>query len=367
MESKEEGGLDSSFEILVSRDFTRWLAEHQVSLAFTHPPFKLFLIGIRTDGELSVFERTFIRCMGLAYKNDALFVSTLYQIWRLENGLPPGGFTEDGYDRQFIPRKVYTTGAQGTHDLAVDRFGRILFINTRFGCLATASDRYSFIPIWQPPFLPDLIPGDRCHVNGLALKNGLPAYVTCVSQTDSFEGWRNHRREGGIVIDLETNQIVCRGLSMPHSPRVYQGQLWVANSGTGYLGRVDCQRGCFEPIVFAPGFLRGLAFVGDFAVVGSSKPRHGDAYSDLELDDTLREKGLEPRLGIFIMDLKKGEVAHWLLIQSAQTRELYDVTILNGIRQPMALGLMTEEIQKTIWFDPRWQECAKAYWENRNN
>ena len=110
--------------------------------------------------------------------------------------------------------------------------------------------------------LPPQRPGDG---------GGKPAYATCVSRSDANEGWRDYRREGGLVVDLRTNEIVCEGLSMPHSPRLYQNRLWLLNSGSGEFGYVDRERGVFEPVAFCPGYARGLAFLGDFALVGLSK------------------------------------------------------------------------------------------------
>lgn len=339
------------FELKVSRNLTTWLAEQKVSLAFTTPPLKLFLIGVKSDGRLSVFERTFNRCLGIAATDNALYLSTRYELWKLENALPTGKLTDDGYDRQYIPRITYRTGFLGIHDVTVDRNGRVIFVNTRFGCLATISDRYSFVPLWHPPFLSKILPGDRCHLNGLALQDGLPAYVTSVSNTDEFDSWRDLRRNGGCVTDIAANEIVTTGLSMPHSPRWYGDRLWLTNSGTGEFGYANLQTGKFESVAFAPGFLRGLCFVGDYAVVGSSKPRHGDIYSGLDLDDVLRKNNEEPRLGIFIVNLRTGEIEHWLFIEGS-LRELYDVVALPQVRQPMALGLISEEIQQQIWFDP---------------
>ncbi|CAN5761170.1 hypothetical protein BH10CHL1_BH10CHL1_16390 [soil metagenome] len=215
---------NSLFEIAVSRHFTTWLAEQKVSLAFTHPPLKFMLVGLKSDGQLSVFERTFLRCLGLAADGvDTIYVSSRYQIWRLDNALPANQQTEGEYDKQYIPHKVYTTGTLGTHDVAVDGQGRVIFINTRFGCLATVSDQYSFIPLWRPPHLAHLAdpaPGDRCHLNGLAMKNGRPAYVTSVSQTAIFDSWRDKRKGGGVIIDVATNEVVTGGLSIGYSLKV---------------------------------------------------------------------------------------------------------------------------------------------------
>ena len=132
-------------------------------------------------------------------------------------------------------------------------------------------NEYSFRPIWQPKHLSDLAPEDRSHLNGMAMKNGRPAYVTAVSESDVVDGWREHRRDGGVVIDVNSSEVITRGLSMPHSPRWYRNQLWVANSGAGELGTIDIATGRFESKVFLPGYVRGLAFIDNWAVVGLSQ------------------------------------------------------------------------------------------------
>lgn len=344
--SEESGDLEISY----SPGLEGWLARVGVSLAFAVPPAKLFFIGLRADGRLSAFERTFTKCMGLtAAGPDTIYLGTRYQIWRLENGPTPPTSEED-FDRCFVPRRVWTTGYINCHDVAVDGDGDVLFVNTRFGCLARVSDRYSFVPTWWPPFQDRRTQGDCCHLNGVAIANGNPAYVTSVSRTAELDSWRDHRNGGGVVTDLATGEIVCDGLSMPHSPRIRNGELWLTNSGTGHLVRVDLTAGRFEPVAFAPGFLRGLTFVGDYAVVGSSKFRGGGLYSGLPLDDALAAAGTEPKLGLFIVDLTTGAVVEWLLVEGPM-HELFDVIALPGVRRPMALGLLTNEIEQSIWFD----------------
>jgi uncharacterized protein (TIGR03032 family) len=334
-------------ELHTSRQFISWMAEQAVSLAFsTYQTGKLFLLGLQPDGRLSVFERTFNRAMGLWGDGQTLYLSTLFQLWRFENALPPGHLS-DGYDRMFVPQVAYSTGDIDIHDLAVDGTGRLVFVNTLFSCLATVSDRHSFVPLWQPTFISRLAAEDRCHLNGLAMQDGRPAYVTAVSQSDVGDGWRDRRRDGGVVIDVQTDEIVLGGLSMPHSPRWYRGELWVLNAGTGYLGRVDLQSGRFEPLAFIPGYLRGLGFCGPFAVVGSSKPRENQTFSGLELDDNLRAKDAEARCGLYVVDLRTGDMVHWARIEGT-IEELYDVVVLPGVRRPMAIGLKTDEIRRTI-------------------
>lgn len=215
-----------------------------------------------------------------------LYISTLYQLWRFERANEPGRL-HDGYDALYIPQVGYITGDIDIHDLAVDGDGELVFVNTLFSCLATTSETHSFKSLWQPPFITRLAAEDRCHLNGLAMENGRPRYVTSVSQADVNDGWRDKRVDGGVVIDVTTNEIVADGLSMPHSPRLYRDKLWLLNSGTGEFGTVDRDKGRFEPVAFCPGYLRGLAFCGDFAIVGLSESRHNKTFDDLPLKDRL--------------------------------------------------------------------------------
>ena len=342
-----DSARESHLELHASRQFPNWLAEHHLSLAFTtYQAGKLFLIGLQPDGRLSIFERTFNRCMGLWSDGQTLWLSTLYQLWRFVNFLVPGQ-SANGYDRLFVPLTANTTGDLDVHDLAVDAAGRLLFVNTLFGCLATLGERHSFKPLWQPPWQSKLAAEDRCHLNGLALEDGRPRYVTSVSQSDVADGWRDRRRDGGVVVALADNAVVCRGLSMPHSPRVYRDQLWVLDSGQGSFGRVDQQRGIFEPVTFCPGYLRGLSFVGDFAVVGLSLPRHERTFTGLALDEELKKRQAEPRCGLQVIDLRSGDAVHWLRLDGV-VQELYDVVVLPDVVRPMALGFKTDEIRRTL-------------------
>ena len=334
-------------EIMGSRQFNSWLREQKISLAFTtYQAGKIFLIGLHPLGHLSIFERTFNRSMGLWATPQTLWMSSLYQLWRFENALTDKQVYQ-GYDRLYVPQIGYTTGDLDIHDLAIDSEGKVIFVNTLFSCLATVSQQHSFIPLWQPTFISKLAAEDRCHLNGLAMENGYPRYVTAVAQTDVADGWRDRRRDGGCIIDVNSNEVIVSGLSMPHSPRVYKNRLWVLNSGTGYLGTVDLKDNKFEPLTFCPGYLRGLAFVDNFAIVGLSKPRENKTFSGLSLDDNLRAKNAEARCGLMVIDLNTGDIVHWLRITGI-IQELYDVAVLPGVERPMALGFKSEEIRRTI-------------------
>jgi uncharacterized protein (TIGR03032 family) len=282
-------------------------------------------------------------------------MSSLYQLWRFENALEANQ-THDGYDCLYVPQMSYITGDLDIHDIAIrtdteNPDGQLVFVNTLFSCLATVSDRHSFIPLWQPPFISRLAAEDRCHFNGLALREGVPRYATAVSQSDVADGWRDRRREGGCVIDIQANEVIATGLSMPHSPRWYRDRLWVLNSGTGEFGYIDLERGQFEAITFCPGYLRGCALQGDYAILGLSKPRQNRTFSGLALDEQLQNRDAEPRCGLMVVDLRTGDSVHWLRIEGV-VEELYDVTALPNVRCPMAIGFKTDEIRRIITIGP---------------
>ena len=83
---------------------------------------------------------------------------------------------------------------------------------------------YSFVPRWRPPFISELAPQDRCHLNGLAMRDGSPAFVTVMALSDEPGGWRKQRNDSGAVLDVASGEAVTTGLAMPHSPRWHDGQ-----------------------------------------------------------------------------------------------------------------------------------------------
>jgi uncharacterized protein (TIGR03032 family) len=339
-------------EITTSRMFTGWFAEQRASLALTtYQTGKLFLLGLQPNGRLSVFERTLERVMGLCATRDEMYLSTLYQVWRFRNVLARGNLFE-GYDAVYVPRESRVTGDVDVHDMAVDGDGRLVFVNTLFNCLATADDKYSFRPLWKPTWISKLAPEDRCHLNGLAMRDGKPRYVSAVSRSDVQDGWRDKRRDSGVIVDIETNDVVCEGLSMPHSPRWHHDTLWVLNSGTGFFGRVDLSAHTFEPLAFCPGYARGLAFMGDYAVIGLSDRRENKTFQGLALDDNLKQRDAEARCGLLIVDLRTFDAPHWLRFGGV-VRELYDVAALPGVIRPMVVGFKTDEIRRYVSFPDR--------------
>ena len=341
------------FALSTSAQFTEWLTRAACCIAFTtYQAGKLFLVGLRSDGGLSVFERTFPRSMGIAVSGDGrtLALATQYQIHRFDNVIPAGQSSAEGYDALYAPHAAWVTGDVDAHDVGFGEDGRPLFVNTRFSCIATVSDGYSFKPVWKPAFVSRLAPEDRCHLNGFAMEDGQPRFATAVSRSDVADGWRDRRVDGGIVIDIATQEIVCDGLSMPHSPRLHGGRLWLLNSGSGELGYVDPDAGRFQPVAFCPGYARGLAFADDHAIVGLSLAREDRTFSGLPLDEALRARDAEARCGLSVFDLKTGNMTAWVRIEGV-VRELYDVAVLPGVRRPSLIGFKTDEVRRVISID----------------
>lgn len=338
---------EEKLSLTASRLFTAWLSGQKTSLAFTtYQAGKVFFVGLQPDDKLSIFERTFDRCMGLGARNGQLWMSSLYQLWRFENFLDPGQLHE-GYDAMYVPTVGHTTGDIDIHDIHIREDGQPIFVATRFNCLATLSERGSFRPIWQPPFIDRIAAEDRCHMNGMAIRDDQPAYVTCVGQTNIAEGWREQRLNGGILLDVKSGEVVAQGLSMPHSPRVYRDQIWLLQTGTGEFGRVDTATGRFEPICFLPGFARGLSFIGDYAVIGLSRPRENRTFEGLVLNERLEKEKVAPKCGLYVVNLTTGDVEHNLQIDGV-VQELYDVAVLPNQLRPMALGFRSDEIRFAI-------------------
>src|SRR5262245_27728696 len=327
--------------LLLSPRFADWLATASACVALTtYQAGRLFFIGRKEDGRIRAHERMIQQCQGLWTDGQTLWTSGLYTLWRFENSLRAGESTPAGADRKFVPREGRITGRTDIHDIGVseiDGARRPIFVNTLFSCLATISDTASFRPLWRPKFVSALVPEDRCHLNGLAMDGLRPAYVSAVRRSDVADGWRERRNDGGVVIDVASGEVVANGLSMPHSPRLYDGKLWVLNSGMGEFGTIDSASGTFTPVCFCPGYARGLAFIGRHAVIGLSRPRRNRTFEGLALQQRLGEKDAAPRCGLLIVDIDKGTFVAWLRFEHT-IDELYDVAVLPGVRQAEAIG-----------------------------
>jgi uncharacterized protein (TIGR03032 family) len=298
------------------------------------------------NGTLNTHFRGFSKPMGLAVDGDRLAVGTALEIWEYHNvpavarRLPPEG----RHDACFFPRRGHCTGDIQVHEMAwgtslLSPWGRgvggeretvLWFVNTRFSCLCTLDGIHSFVPRWCPPFIDEMAPEDRCHLNGLAMVEGRPAFVTALGETDSRGGWRDNKRDGGILIEVETGKVLLRGLSMPHSPRWHAGKLWLLESGTGSIGYVNPSTLRYVRIAELPGFTRGLDFHGNLAFVGLSQVRESAVFSGIPI----AERPLEERCcGVWVVDITTGATVAFVKFEDA-VQEVFAVKALPGILSP---------------------------------
>jgi uncharacterized protein (TIGR03032 family) len=275
-----------------------------------------------------------------------MWAASEHQMWRFDNILERGQVHE-GHDAVFLPSSATLTGAVDIHDIAEIDQGRPVFVVPRFNCLASLAETHSFEVLWQPSFITEVVAEDRCHLNGLAMEGGSPRFVTCLAATNQSGAWRDGKIGGGVVMDVPSNEIVAAGLSMPHSPRLHAGKLWLHQSGTGEFGHIDIGSGRFEPIATFPGLPRGLAFVDKWAVIGLSKPRSESGFDGLPLGDRLDREGIEARCAIVVLDLDTGRTEHYVDI-GPDVNEIYDVSVFQGITHPRLVDPNSEEARYFI-------------------
>lgn len=325
-----------------SRGFARWLTRERVSLAFTsYQTGWLGLIGVLPSGMLSMNIQLFDDARGLAVSShDQLFVATRTTLWRLDNALPPGAIADHRFDRMYLAKLGRVVGDLDVHEIGVTAEGVSVFISSKFSCLARPTER-GFAALWKPKFVSKLAPEDRCHLNGLAMDWGVARYASACASSDVVNGWHENRVGRGLVIDVETGEAALDGLTMPHSPRLRDGALWVLDSGTGELRRGK------ETVTFLPGFARGLDFIGRFALVTVSLPRGSD-FGGLPLDEALKRKGASPWCGILVIDTRTGDVVEWVRFGEPST-ELFAVVALPNVKCPAALGPSSPDLG--AWFE----------------
>lgn len=340
-------GPEVRIECRTSPSFVDWLARANCALAATtYQAGKLALIGF--DGErVALLMRQFDKPMGLAVRGDRLAIATRHEALLFANApLLARDYLEHDpgrYDALFLPRTSFFTGDLNLHDIAWDDAGGLWLVNTRFSCLARLSSDFSFVPCWQPPFITELAPEDRCHLNGLALRDGQPRYATALGTTNVAGGWRANKLSGGVVLEVPSGEVVAGGLAMPHSPRWHDGQLWVLNSGCGELCRIDLAAGRKEVVCQLPGYLRGLGFHGQYALVGLSQIRERHIFGGMPV-----AAGRAPlRCGLAVVDLPSGRVVGDLEFTAGCT-ELFEVQALPGVRRPNVVNLQRDAARQAI-------------------
>jgi len=299
-------------------------------------------IVVRNDnGTLNTHFRTFAKPMGIVADQNRLTIGGANTVWEYRNmpavakKLEPAG----KHDACYLPRLIHVTGDIDIHELARDTNDELWVVNTRFCCLCTLDPDHSFYPRWRPSFVSALAPEDRCHLNGLAIADGQPKYVTALGETDTPGGWRANKARGGILIDVKSNKVLLRGLSMPHSPRWYQGKIWLLESGEGSLAQVDLEHRTWRTIAQVPGFTRGIDFLGPLAFIGLSQVRESAVFSGIPLVERVRER----TCGIWVINIETAQTVGFLRFEGG-VQEIFAVQVLRGMRFPELLEWNDERL-----------------------
>jgi uncharacterized protein (TIGR03032 family) len=317
-------------------------------LISTYQAGKVVSVGSTPTG-LQIRFHHFEQAMGLARLPTGIAVVARRQIWTLNAApdlarrLPPAG----SHDICFLTRQAHFTGPIMGHDLAWCG-DELWVVNTLFSCLCVLHPVYSFVPRWRPPFVSALVSEDRCHLNGMATDERQPRYVTALGETDTAAGWRPNKATGGCLIEVASGDVLLRGLSMPHSPRLHNGRLWLLDSGYGRLGRYDEQTQRLEVVCELPGYTRGMDCFGRLAFIGLSRIRETSVFGGLPI----AERRATLRCGLAVVDLDSAKVLATLLFHSG-VEEIFDVKVLPGYRNPVLSGPYPDvDRTETLWLVP---------------
>lgn len=326
------------------------------------------LIFISSDGNNSLIQlpRDFHKAMGLAVEGRRLAIATkdevivLADAKGLANNYP---LKPNTYDALYLPRAVYHVGMVDIHDMHWDKYDKLWGVNTRFSCLCAIDDHYSFTPRWFPPFIKEFVPTDLCHLNGMAMVDGMPKYVTMFGQTTTPKGWRPTVETSGLIMEVPGGQVVAGSLPMPHSPRWFDGKLYCLLSATGDVIQVDINTGKYDVITRLSGFVRGMAKHGDYLFVGMSKLRaNASTFRDLPIAQKAIHCGVE------IIHLPTGLPVGHIRYESS-VEELYDIQIIPKLR-PGILNHMTDTYRLALntpeydfWSEPEPEKGHEKYFK----
>lgn len=327
--------IGTELTFLATPAFTELMYALRGSLVFTtYHSGKLGMVSGVERG-LRMFLRNFQKPMGIAIRELSdqarweLAIATQDDIQLFESKV---GSILDATEEEmvppdllFVPKETYTTQALGAHEMAFDSGGQLWFCNTDYSCLATTSDRGTYEPLWQPAWITQLEPQDRCHLNGLALRDGHPGWVTCFAKTNEPNGWRIDPIRRGCLIDCGSGEAIHSGLSMPHSPRAVGDSVWVLNSAYGQVLSIDLRSGRESEVARLPGYTRGLAIVGNVAFIGLSQLRESSAFQGLPIHNSL----LPLKCGIVALDIPSGRLIG-MLEMTQGCSELFDIQWLPG-------------------------------------
>jgi uncharacterized protein (TIGR03032 family) len=329
--------------------FVTWLAGSGGSLLISTYQAG-HLIFVNSDGQrLRFLLRKVMRPMGIDVVGGRLAVASKGRLQLYDNApaLAPLVGRSAPHDALWLPSKGWEAEGLDLHDVALGEGGELWAVNTKGSSLVTAGEGGRLFNRWQPPFVSAYTLEDRCHLNGLALREGRPAVVTALAETDVPAGWREHKVGGGVLVDVQSGDVILRGLTMPHSPRIHNGALYVLDSGQGRLLRVGGLH--VDRVCQLQGYLRGLAFCGNVALIGLCRIRESNTFGGMPVQ-ARHPDGL--LCGVALVDVVSGQQLGLLRFTSG-VHEIFDLRHLAGLQRP---NLYTLE----AWSAQRQQELRRA-------
>jgi uncharacterized protein (TIGR03032 family) len=331
--------MENFFDISYSEGLPDLFWKNRFSILITtYQAGKLIALGSTDGATLFQTPVSLKKPMGVAIQGSKLAVACMDEIRFFsseENIHEVLNKSGSSYDMGYAQRATYHTGILDVHDLGFGD-GVLWGVNTLLSCLSVYDINYSFRPKWKPPFIDVLVPEDRCHLNGMAMLNGVPRFVTALSKTNTAKGWRADKMNSGVLMTVPEGEIIMENLAMPHSPRFYQEKLYFLESGRGNLIAYDPESGKQETVFNFGCFIRGLAFKDNVAIIGKSKIR----TTSKDFGDLAVIEGSE-HAGFILFDMEKKAVIGFLNYVNS-VEEIFDVQVLNDSVNP---AIITHEIE----------------------
>ena len=303
------------------------------------------LVMLRPDGDrLNTHFRGFSKPMGLAVDGDRLAIGTSVEIWEYHNA--PAVARQAGAGRHATTPASCRARRSAP---ATSRFTRwpgplpewgseqdsarpeLWFVNTRFSCLCTRSNIHSFVPRWRPPFISALAPEDRCHLNGLCMVEGRPAFVTAPGHDRHARRLAEPTRKAAAFcwrwLPEKSSRAACRCRTRRAGTTAACG-CWspAAAASAGSIPRRENTR----QLTVLPGFTRGLDFCGPLAFIGLSQVRESAVFSGI----AIAERPLAERCcGVWVVNIHTGQTVAFVKFEDA-VQEIFAVQVLPGVRHP---------------------------------
>ena len=324
MEDRKE-----QLKVVNSKGLSKLFEENKISILIsTYQAGKVMIVS-GENGKLTQIAKSFKRPMGIAINGDQLAVACLNEVRVFKNAPKlAGNFPKrpNFYDTMYMPRGVYFSGTTDVHDLVFGN-GKLWAVNTLFSCICNIDHQNSFTPWWQPWFIDELTPEDRCHLNGMDLIDGQPAIVSALGMHNEREGWRKSLVDGGVILDVMNNKVLVEGLGMPHSPRIFGKELYFLQSALGVLTMYNLETGNVRNVDL-PGFPRGMAEYDGMLFIGLSKIRKSSkTFSQLPVKERATHAGM------VVVDIKSGFILGEMRYENL-IDEIYDVQVLPNYTRP---------------------------------